>query len=350
MNLDRVRAAAFGDRPAENVFAEAATTGWAAWYAAVALGGQGHYAAALTTLTRLGRGPDPVLSAAAWTALASHRRQLGAHTAAAGYDGEALRRLAEAGLYPLPPATAPLTATAAPAATPLIATPPATAAPLTAATLPAAPAAARPTAPPAEPPPSPESLRAIVVDVLLGLAADAIGRGRLTAAARLHGEAVSTLGSDPSWRPRVRIGWVEAEIALAQGHPHRALPASKLACDVAHTTSSVRHQTKSELVLGVTEQVLGLPTGVDFLRRVIKNASRHGLWPLVWPPALLLSEAEPDRVGYHRNGARDALTTVLGRTDASGRRLAARSAWLPSWLLRSSEPGDAASRMNFLTD
>lgn len=38
MNLDRVRAAAFGDRPAENVFAEAATTGWAAWYAAVALG------------------------------------------------------------------------------------------------------------------------------------------------------------------------------------------------------------------------------------------------------------------------------------------------------------------------
>ncbi|MCK2236938.1 MULTISPECIES: hypothetical protein [unclassified Crossiella] len=306
MNLDRVRAAAFGDRPADNVFAEAAAGGWAAWYAAVALGGQGYYAAALTTLTRLGQGRDPVLAAAAWTALASHRRQLGAHTAAAGHDGEALRRLAQAGLYPLTQDT--------------IA------------------------------PPSPESLRSVVVDVLLGLAADAIGRGRLSAAARLHGEAVLTLGSDPGWRPRVRIGWVAAEIALAQGAPHQALPASKHACDLAHTTSSVRHQTKSGLVLGVTQQVLGLPTGVDFLRRVIKNGGRHGLLPLVWPSALLLSEAEPDRVGYHRNGAREALTTVLGRTDASGRRLAARSAWLPSWLLRSSEPGDAASRMNFLTD
>lgn len=302
--LAKVQAAAFGDRPGTPVFAEARGADWIAWHAAVALGGQGHYAAAAVTLARLIRSADPVLAAAAGAALASHRRQLGAHADAATHDGAALRRLAAAGLYPLP----------------------------------------------ADPPPSPEPLRSVVVDVLLGLAADAIGRSDLGAAARLHAEAVSTLGSDPAWRPRVRIGWVAAEIALAEGAPHRALPASKRSCDVAHTSTSVRHQTKSALVAGVAEQVLGLPTGVDFLHRVIKNAGQHGLLPLVWPSVLLLAEAEPDRVGYHRNGAREALTTVLGRTDASGRRLAARSAWLPSWLLRSSERGDAASRMNFLTD
>lgn len=242
--------AAFGDNPGAPVFAAASGTGWPAWEAAVALGGQGHYAAARTTLARLARSADPVLAAAALTALASHRRQLGAHLPAARLDGAALGRLASAGRYPL--------------------------------------SAGRSSAGAAGPP-----VRHVVVDVLLGLAADSIGRGDLAAANRLHIEAVRNLGSDDSWRPNVRVAWVEAEIALAQGAPDRALPASKRACDIAHSSDSVRHQTKSLLVHGVTEVVLALPTGVDFLRRVIELAGAHGLYPLVWPPATLLARRNP---------------------------------------------------------
>ncbi|HEU5111573.1 MAG TPA: hypothetical protein VFT95_23780, partial [Micromonosporaceae bacterium] len=84
--------AAFGDRPGLTVTSVPADPG-SRWLAAVALGGQGRYAAACGLLRELCHTADPVLAALAASTLASHHRQLGGHASARTFDAAALRSL-----------------------------------------------------------------------------------------------------------------------------------------------------------------------------------------------------------------------------------------------------------------
>ena len=156
---------AFGPRPGATVRVPSDAGAADRWAAAVALGGQGRYAAAAMLLDGLRRDPAvaPVVAAHAAVTLASHRRQLGGHAAARRLDAEALARAA--------------------------AGPPSVVVPgglLTAA--------------------------AAHVDALVGLAADALGTGDLAGARRLLDRADAELSrrrcreDAAAWRLPVRLG------------------------------------------------------------------------------------------------------------------------------------------------
>src|SRR5437763_12915950 len=139
-----LRAAAFGARRDADVHAMAADGApRQRWLAAVTLGGQGRYGLATAVLRGLLADADPVLAALAGATLASHRRQLGGHAAARSLDGAAAGRLAGVA---------------------------------------------------ADGHADPDGLDAAGAwsDVLLGLAADAVGLGRVGEARRLHSVAADT--------------------------------------------------------------------------------------------------------------------------------------------------------------
>jgi hypothetical protein len=249
--------AAFGDRP-DLAIGSVPSAPRERWLAAVVLGAQGHYARAATLLRDLVDQAGDDLAALAAATLASHRRQLGGHAAARRLDAVALVR-----------ATG-------------------------------------------------DEARA---DALLGLAADAVGAGRLDEARQLRDRAPKT-----TWRARVRAGWVSAEIELSAGGAGLARPHAERAVEDALGT---RHRIKSEIVLGATL------TGSDpaMARKLVTHARDDAtdlyLLSLVWPASLLLAQLDPDEASTHRQHAAKALHTVLRRADPRGRELAERSPWVP---------------------
>ncbi|WP_280346873.1 hypothetical protein, partial [Nocardia neocaledoniensis] len=170
------------------------------WYRAVALGGQGHYAAARADLSILARTRvDPALRSLAASTHGSLVRQLGGHAAASTLDGRAAV-LATA-------ATGPARAEA-------------------------------------------------MADALTGLAADALGTGRLALAHRLLGRVEPLLAEAPD-RCAVRWHWVRAETALAGGAAAPALADAERAVELAVALGSVRHRVKSALLVAAATAATG---------------------------------------------------------------------------------------------
>jgi hypothetical protein len=231
----------------------------ARWLAAVVLGAQGRYARAATILNDVMTDPGDVGALAAAT-LASHRRQLGAHAAARPLDARALVRATS------------------------------------------------------------DDARA---DALLGLAADAIGAGRLGEARRLRDRAPQT-----TWRARVRTGWVSAEIELSAGRADAARPYAERALEAVGP--AIRHRVKSEIVLGATLVESDPAMARKLVTRARDDATDLYLSSLVWPASLLLAQVDPDEALTHRRCAAIALHSVLRRADPRGRELAERSPWVPS--------------------
>jgi hypothetical protein len=296
-----LRQAAFGDRPEADVWAALSGSPRERWLAAVVLGAQGHYAAAATTLQALVRSGDRLIGSLAASTLASHRRQLGGHAAARPLDALALS---------LAPTTSHQDDDGVDA-------------------------------------------RGAQADALLGLAADALGTGRLTEARRLL-DRVEPAG----WRTSLRRHWVTAEVELASGHAERAVPSARMAVRESERAGATRHRLKSDLVLGTALVVWGTPEsveeGVGVLWCDLNHTDRRGLLSLSWPTAFVLATS-----GATRNIAENeevlrvairALSCVLRRADPISRRSAARSPWIPTALLRSGEPPNADAETNFLTD
>ena len=230
----------------------------ARWLAGVVLGAQGWYARAATLLEPLVGRADDLGSLAAAT-LASHRRQLGGHGAARVLDARAI-----------------VNATS-------------------------------------------DEARA---DALLGLAADAIGAGRLGEARLLRDRAPAT-----AWRARVRAGWVGAEIELSAG---RADAARDYAERAMAESVGTRHRVKSEIVLAASMATAEPAMARKLVTRARDDATDLHLLSLVWPASLLLADLDPDGRPSHRRRADDVLHSVLRRSDPRGRELAGRSRWVPS--------------------
>ncbi|WP_200797329.1 hypothetical protein [Streptoalloteichus hindustanus] len=289
--MDELRRAAFGDLPDRPVWADARSPDpRRRWLAAVALGGQGRYAAAATALAGLVGHADPVLASLAATTLASHRRQLGAHAEARVWDGRALRRMAEenwrtAGDHSVE---------------------------------------------------FPEINSADArADALVGLAADAIGLGRIGVARRLDTAARAV--DQVSSRSAIRRDWVGAEIELASGNPQAAIACAERAVVRTSECPSIRHQVKSDLILGVALVTADDARGAAVLRRALDAALQRGLPPLAWPSALVLAGLPGADREHFLERAGGALRFVLRRADARGRLLAEASPWLPSDLVRSGD-------------
>ncbi|WP_435582010.1 hypothetical protein [Amycolatopsis thermoflava] len=272
-----LRRAAFGDRPAPppDVLA-AAGPPRRRLLGAIVLGAQGRYAAATTLLDELARDRDQVVAALALATLASHRRQLGGHAVARGLDGAALRQAVMAV---------------------------------------------------SEPDPDGLDARGALADALLGLAADHLGTGRLTASRRVLDRAV---GAVDNWRTRTRLGWVTAELALASGDAQAAVGPAEVALDEATAAGSIRHTVKSQLVLAAALGTIGQKRRAGKLvSGALADADKYELSSLSWPAGLIAADLWPADADRHRSRTAAVLHAVLLGSDPGGRRLAHGSPWVP---------------------
>ncbi|QBJ95459.1 hypothetical protein ERC79_05410 [Rhodococcus sp. ABRD24] len=236
------------------------------WMGAVALGGQGRYARARAELDDLRQlsTTRPEIAALAASTQASLLRQLGSHARASAFDGAALAlvgmRRADDHWW----------------------------------------------------------LEARC-DALTGLAAAALGCGRLALGRRLLercGTYLTMVGDENRlWRQHIRLNWVTAEISLASGDFVTATVHAQAAVDRAADGPSVRHRIKSELLLaaaatGRPEPDLALETA----ERVLAAAGAHGLVPLRWAAAMLLENLAPSsRAGEVRDECRAMIARRGGR-------------------------------------
>ncbi|MBF6465047.1 hypothetical protein IU427_07590 [Nocardia beijingensis] len=221
------------------------------WYRAVVLGGQGRYAAARAELRRVcNHSRDPVLLSLAGSTEGSFLRQLGWHERAAAFDGRAAAVILAAD-----PGTE---ATAVGGAPP-------------------------------EPGAYLPGRADAICDALTGLAADALGTGRLALAARLLRRSASAARQyGAGWRPAIRLGWVSAETALATGDFESAAEHAAGALELADRSPSVRHQVKSRLLVAAADVARDArgASGVS-AEDVAAQCREHGLLPLRWACAML---------------------------------------------------------------
>ncbi|WP_159923011.1 MULTISPECIES: hypothetical protein [Nocardia] len=221
------------------------------WYRAVVLGGQGRYAAARVELRRLcNHSADPVLLSLAGSTEGSFLRQLGWHERAAAFDGRA------AALLLASDAVAEDETAGGPSNGPGGYLP---------------------------------SRADAICDALTGLAADALGTGRLALADRLLRRSASAAQRyRAGWRPAIRLGWVRAETALAAGDFESAAEHASVALELADRSPSVRHQVKSRLLVAAADAARGArERSRASAEEVAEQCREHGLLPLRWACAML---------------------------------------------------------------
>ena len=233
---------------------------------AVAAGGQGRYSSAYGDLAELlRREPRGRRASLAMSTRASFHRQLGWHAHARGWDG---RALALAGR-------------------------------------------------------DPES----GVDALIGLAADALGLGRLAASAALLNRAAGLMGSAGSPAPRlaIRMAWVSSELAMASGEGADALNHAQRGRELAAQPLPAlsRHRVKSEVVLAAALCSSGDLAGSRAVAdAALADTQSHGLVPLRWALACLLADiGSSAHTGAEIVEIRDLSATFITR---HGGRLSSR--------------------------
>jgi hypothetical protein len=246
-NIQRtLAAAAFGNEPGTWPL-PTATTPDQLWLRAVAAGGQGQYGSAYSDLAVLRRSAAAGrLVSLAHSTQGSFLRQLGWHALARSWDG---RALALAGTDP-----------------------------------------------------------EAGVDALIGLAADALGVGRLAAAATLltcadavldPARSAAELPVQVTDRLAVRRRWVAAELAMAAGEGLVAVRRAEEGVQLAQAMASgpigaapaswARHRVKSEVVLAAALCSAGATERARTVAQAALDATgRLGLTPLRWALACLL--------------------------------------------------------------
>jgi hypothetical protein len=238
--------AAFGDQP-DRWPLPSATTPAQRWLRAVAAGGQGRYGSAFSDLAAVIRAnPSARLVSLAHSTQASFLRQLGWHDRARGWDGRALALAGD----------------------------------------------------------DPEAAG----DALTGLAADALGVGRLTTSATLLARAQPFVPDAP-YRLAVRRAWVAAELAMVGGEGDTAVRNAEAGVELAAATldGAARHLVKSRVVLAAALCSAG---ALDRARSVADAAfeltGELRLIPLRWALACLLVDLTDgeDRIAELR-GIRD---------------------------------------------
>jgi tetratricopeptide (TPR) repeat protein len=155
-------------------------------------------------------------------------------------------------------------------------------------------------------------------DAQLGLAADAVGLEDLDEAIERATQAERLIPerADEWWRQRVRLGWVQADIALLEGRAGEAAEVAAAAVDRAENARAPRHVAKGLLYLGLAQLSGDDPDAVQTLRRAATLAESLGTIPLVWPARALLGAllADTDHSESDRSlaVARSAVLSIAG--------------------------------------
>lgn len=247
--IDPLLDAAFGASPGAAELPPS-RDGRQAWLRAVALGGQGRYAAARAELglVRARAGGDANLLSLASSTEASFLRQVGFHALATEYDGVAVR----VGKAPY-----------------------------------------------------------AVADALTGLAADALGQGRFALSSRLLTRATDC-AEQAGLRQRIRLRWVTAELAMATGAGAAALASAEAAVELAAASPSVRHRVKSALLRAAALGCCGdVAAAVAAAGDVIEHCREQRLTPLRWAAGMLCAgmASDPDAAA---DAAADAALCAAG--------------------------------------
>ena len=137
-------------------------------------------------------------------------------------------------------------------------------------------------------------------DAALGLAADAVGLGdALAPGSTWRRRPPWPRGHAEWWRQRVRLGWVQAEVALLEGRPDAAVARSRTSVDQAEQAGAPRHVAKGLLFQGVSLVEAGRhEQAAVILRRAGLLAESLGTLPLLWPAravlGALVDESDPE--------------------------------------------------------
>ncbi|ETA66338.1 hypothetical protein [Haloechinothrix halophila] len=154
---------------------------------------------------------------------------------------------------------------------------------------------------------------------------------------------------------------MSAEVELAAGAATAARPHAERAAAIAREHGSTRHALKSDLVLAAAlsaaasgamgSESSGQNTGesdaadgssgvmtdtsrvITLAEQVRDDTRKLGLYPLAWPAALLLSDAngtdDAAAASELRHEAGSIVHVLLRRADPLGRSLAMASPWVP---------------------
>lgn len=167
-------------------------------------------------------------------------------------------------------------------------------------------------------------------DAELGLASDAVGLEDVDEAQERVAAARALLprrAADEWWRQRVRLRWVEAEVALLEGRHEQAAATAVRAVEGAEQARAPRHVAKSLLILGLAQVSGTAEDAATTLRRAATLAESLGTVPLIWPSRALLGaligDTDPDESERCLAAAR---TAVLGI--AADLPPGVRSGWL----------------------
>jgi hypothetical protein len=239
------------------------------WLRAVAAGGQGRYGTANGCLAELLRGrPGVRLASLALSTRASFLRQLGWHWHAHDWDGRAWSRAGD----------------------------------------------------------DPEA----GVDALTGLAADALGVGRLRVSAALLHRATGLADGAGTVPPRVgiRLAWVAAELAMAGGDGTAAVRHARRGVELADDALPAlrRHRVKSDVVLAAALCCAGDLAGSRAVAdAALAAADGYALTPLRWAVACLLADIgsvahSPGAIAKVRDGSAEFVTRHGGRWRMPGGR------------------------------
>ena len=228
-NTAAIADAAFGSSPQMWPLPRA-TTDAELWLRAVAAAGQGRYSCALADLEQLERRADAgPLRALGLSTRASFHRQLGWHDRARPLDGQSLA----------------LAGTDAEGG----------------------------------------------ADALIGLAADALGVGRIAASACALTRASRLVSDAGVPRLPVRHAWVSAELAMVRGDGRSAIAHAETAVALAGDLGSVRHHVKSTVILAAALCCAGETAAARHQADdALAGAARAGLVPLRWAAASLLAD------------------------------------------------------------
>ena len=132
------------------------------------------------------------------------------------------------------------------------------------------------------------------VDALIGLAADALGMGRLAASAALLARATALLNGTEAAPARlpIRLAWVNAELAMAAGDGAAARSHAQRGVELAEQALPElrRHRVKSDVVLAAALCSDGnLALSRALADAALADTQTYALVPLRWALACLLA-------------------------------------------------------------
>lgn len=157
------------------------------------------------------------------------------------------------------------------------------------------------------------------VDAVVGLAADALGVGRLAMSAQLLERAEETMrrAESPPTRLAIRLAWVSAELAMAGGRGADAVIHARRGVEIAEEALPAlrRHRVKSSVVLAAALCCAGsMESAREVADGALHDTQTHGLVPLRWALACLLADINSATLTSQQVSAiRDDCAGVIAR-------------------------------------